>query len=210
MHKFIKAVGRMLQNFHLAKPGNGLEDPVPLFDVGVEGVELSGTIGTTGLTSAASLVNGGLVKAGSGPQKSAVGAGGDCVTPPGVFLNGPDPCFLGCEPAPRLEEGIGEPGLKLSSGRSKSMSGIGSSVSASGAENKGPVPEPKILELAKGFWGLSDSKGGSGAEAAFLFNIGSLRTLRRAFFSLCADLSAFRAAAVVTATWGVTAALRLR
>lgn len=180
-------------------PGNELEVPPLLFGVGVEGAGVSGMIGTMGLTSAASWTNGGLTKVGSGPQKSAAGAGGDCVAPPRVFFNGTEPCFLGCEPAPRLE-GKGEPGWKLSSGRLKLMSGIGTSASTSDAENRGPVSEPKMLEPVKGFWGVSDSKGGRGAEAAFLFNIGSLRTLRRAFFSLCADLSAFRAAAVVTAT----------
>lgn len=178
-------------------PGNELEVPPLLFGVGVGGVGVSGTIGARGLTSAASLTNGGLTKVGSGPQKSAVGAGGDCATLPGVFFNGTEPCFLGCEPAPRLE-GKGWPGWKLSSGRSKLMSGTSASLSS--AENSGPVSEPKMVEPAKGFWGVSDSKGGRGAAAAFLFNIGSLRTLRRAFFNLCADLSAFRAAAVVTAT----------
>lgn len=51
-----------------------------------------------------------------------------------------------------------------------------------------------------GFLGVSDSAAGGGADAALLLSIGSLRTFRSAFFSFCADLSAFKAAAVVTAT----------
>lgn len=112
-------------------PGNGLEGPVLPVGVGVEGVAVSGTKEVIGLTSAASRFSGGLLKTGSGPQKSAVGVevdGGDCVGPPGVFFNGTELCFLGFEPAPRLGGGGGEPGWKLSSGRLKFMSWRGVSA----------------------------------------------------------------------------------
>jgi hypothetical protein len=176
-----------------------------------EGVGVDGLEGNMGLTSAASLLRGGLLNTGSGPQKSEAGAaGGGCVVPPGVFLSGTEPCFLGAAPAPRLDEGRGEPGWKLSSGRLKLISGRGPEASPVGAVNKGPAMELKGLEPATDFCGVLTSRGGGGAKAALWLRIGSLRTFRRAFFSLWADLSAFRAAAVVTATLGVTIILPLR
>lgn len=46
---------------------------------------------------------------------------------------------------------------------------------------------------------------GVGLDAALLLSKGSFLTASRARFNFCAERSAFNAAAVVTATWGITA-----
>lgn len=46
---------------------------------------------------------------------------------------------------------------------------------------------------------------GAGLDAALLLSKGSFLTASRARFNFCAERSAFNAAAVVTATWGITA-----
>jgi hypothetical protein len=166
-------------------PGSGLVDPD--LGVGVGGPVLRGTNGTIGVTSAANLLMGGLLNIGKGPQKSEVGAteGGDCAEPPGVLFNGTEPCFLGADPAPRLDDGKGEPGWKLSSGRLKLRSGRSDvCVSPLGAENKGPATVPKKAEPVEDFCCVSRCEGGGGAKAALWLRIGSLRALRRAFFNL--------------------------
>lgn len=48
--------------------------------------------------------------------------------------------------------------------------------------------------------GVANTLGGMGAAAAVVLSIGSLRILRSACFNFRAERSAFRAAAVVTAT----------
>lgn len=46
---------------------------------------------------------------------------------------------------------------------------------------------------------------GAGLDAALLLSKGSFLTASKARFNFCAERSAFNAAAVVTATWGITA-----
>lgn len=134
---------------------------------------------------------------GSGPQLNAGGVGGDAVLPE-VLFSGTDWCFLTVAPAPRRPDG-GVDGWKLSSG-SVQLGTVGSGVPG----NNGPVEAGKPKPDGSAFCGVLNATGGAGATAALVLRSGSLRTDNSARFSLWAERSAFRAAAVVIATWGVT------
>lgn len=146
----------------------------------------------------------GPVTAGSGPQlKPAGGLVADVAKDPFDFFSWTDfPCRDSRCRCPWL--GVDESAV--------------SAVSREGRFNEGvcvaPPSELNNDELsANSFFGSlvtkSRSEGGAGASAACLLSRGSLRTLRRALFSLCAARSAFRAAAVVAATLGVVSDIRL-
>lgn len=118
-------------------------------------------------------------------------------------------CCLFGTPGPRLAAG-GVDGLKLSSGsvHSKAGTGVEGASESRTAENKGVLMEvenaaPKV-GAGSAFGGDLNPDGGGGAEVALVLRSGSLRAASSARLSLCADRSAFSAAAVVTATCGVT------
>lgn len=82
-------------------------------------------------------------------------------------------------------------------------------ASAVGSENNGPFRSSNPLNFPplasdSGFAGELRARGAIGDASTFVLSKGSFLTARSAFFSFWAERSAFRAAAVVTATWGVT------
>jgi len=89
-------------------------------------------------------------------------------------------------------------GLKLSSGNDHSAGVCGIS-----AENNGPAMG--VLKVDSGrsggaiLCGVLNVMRAGGTCAALSFSSGALRATNNAFFNFCADLSAFKAAAVVTA-----------
>ena len=93
-------------------PGSELMGPPFMLGIDVGNTGLRGTNETVDLVSSVNLFNGGLLNVGSDPQNSAAGIaeGEDCAVPLDVFLSDTEPCFLGTDPAPRLEEGSREPG----------------------------------------------------------------------------------------------------
>lgn len=128
----------------------------------------------------------GVLKDGRGPHSNlAVLAVEDCWYVAGGFFKGTDRCF--CLPDPPLRrEGSSSPTLNSSSGKLHSRDGV-----------------VGVFRNSADLCGVSNATGAA-VTAAVTFLRGSCRIANRARLSFSADRSAFKAAAVVTATWGVT------
>lgn len=118
--------------------------------------------------------------------------------------------------APRFRDGVisyGEGlsnskdgGVQLGSDEGKLIIGVvGSENPPSGVLMSGVFASSLTTVLFCGVW----KDVGTGEVTTILFRSGWVLEAKMAFFSFCADLSAFNAAAVVMATFGVTARGRL-
>lgn len=163
----------------------------------------------------------GLANVGSGPQSNDTGAGFEVegvgiaiasglaeLSGAGLFLTADVPLWLRLGLSLRVELVLAwDPlGSKWSSGKFQSSI---SNSDATGSRNRGPFRSSKAFKFPSltpdsGLAGELNTRGAVGAAAAFVLSKGSFLTANSAFFSFWADRSAFRAAAVVTATWGVT------
>lgn len=159
------------------------------------------------LTSADSVFIG--VTPGKGPQLKPAGVAGGAGGPD-FFSATAFACNL-VVPDPRWRREcamVGEPGDSGSNpgvphcGVGGTLPGVdcpqGGSPSVKGLCDEGG------LGRARGFCGVLKSMAGAALPTAWVFSNGSRRTRSSAPLSFCAALSAFRAAAVVTATFGVT------
>lgn len=107
---------------------------------------------------------------------------------------------MSCVPGLPNSEGGGG-GVQLGSDEGKFIIGVVGRVNTASGASTSVVFTSGLVTV--GFWGVWKDIG-TGEAVAVVFRSGWVLEANIAFFSLCADRSAFNAAAVVMATFGVT------